>query len=139
MQWHSKRRKINKTSVFLLSLKSCLVTLQYAWASSNLICTSNHMFKKEIWDKFMELTFLKFWNLPSETRENSKFQKMSEVNFLQISRMNMWFLVNHMWKALKEHIINYYYNNNHMWLIIYQSSITSCYLHKYHLTFFNWY
>ena len=24
------------------------------------ICTSNHMFKKEIWDKFTEFTFLRF-------------------------------------------------------------------------------
>ena len=24
------------------------------------ICTSNHMFKREIWDKFTEFTFLKF-------------------------------------------------------------------------------
>ena len=28
---------------------------------------------------------------------------MNEVNFPQISRINMWFLVNHMWQALKEH------------------------------------
>ena len=61
------------------------------------ICTiSNHMFKREIWDKFTELTFLKLWNLPSETREFWQFQKMNEVNFPQISRINMWFLVNHM-------------------------------------------
>ena len=39
-----------------------------------------------------------FWNF-----EISKFQKMNEVNFPQISRINMWFLVNHMWQALKEH------------------------------------
>ena len=61
------------------------------------------MIKKKIWDKFTEFTFLKFWNLSSETKEISKFQKMNEVNFLQISRINMWFLVNHMWRALKEH------------------------------------
>ena len=61
------------------------------------------MFKREIWDKFTEFTFLKFWNLPSETREISKFQKMNEVNFPQISRVNMLFLDNHMWQALKEH------------------------------------
>ena len=53
------------------------------------ICTSNHMFKGEIWDKFTEFTFLKFSNLPSKTREISKFQKKSEVNFPQISRINM--------------------------------------------------
>ena len=28
------------------------------------------MFKREIWDKFTEFTFLKFWNLPSETCES---------------------------------------------------------------------
>ena len=66
------------------------------------ICTGNHMFKREIWDKFTELTFLKLWNLPSETREFWQFQKMNEVNFPQISRINMLFLVNHMWQALKE-------------------------------------
>ena len=63
---------------------------------SEILCASNHMFKREIWDKFTEFTFLKFWNLPSETCEVSKFQKMNEVNFPQISRINMWFLVNHM-------------------------------------------
>ena len=39
-----------------------------------------------------------FWNF-----EISKFQKMNEVNFPQISRINIWFLVNQMWQALKEH------------------------------------
>ena len=29
--------------------------------------------------------------------------KFNEVNFPQLSSINMWFLVNHMWKALKEH------------------------------------
>ena len=70
------------------------------------ISTSNHMFKRKIWDKFTEFTFLKFWNLLSETREISKFQKMNKVNFPQIPRINMWFLINHMWQALnavKEH------------------------------------
>ena len=43
-----------------------------------LICTSNHMFKREIWDKFTEFTFL-----------TSKCQKMNEVNFPQISQINM--------------------------------------------------
>ena len=28
---------------------------------------------------------------------------MNEVNFPQISQINIWFLVNHMWQALKEH------------------------------------
>ena len=70
---------------------------------STLISTRNHMFKREIWDKFTEFTFLKFWRCPSQTREISKFQEMNEVNFPQISRINMWFLVNHMWQALKEH------------------------------------
>ena len=28
---------------------------------------------------------------------------MNEINFPQISRINMWYLVNHMWQALKEH------------------------------------
>ena len=58
------------------------------------------MFKREIWDKFTEFTFLKFWNLWSETKEISKFHKMNEVNFPQISR-NMWFLVNTCDKLLK--------------------------------------
>ena len=28
---------------------------------------------------------------------------MNEINFPQISRINMWFMGNHMWQALKEH------------------------------------
>ena len=47
------------------------------------------MFKREILDKFTEFTFLKFWNLPSGTREISKFQKMNEAIFPQISQINM--------------------------------------------------
>ena len=62
------------------------------------ITTSNHIFKREIWDKLTEFTFLKFWNL-----KISKFQKMNGVNFPKISQINMWFLVNHMWQALTEH------------------------------------
>ena len=42
------------------------------------ICTSNQMFRREIWDKFTELT-----------QEISKFQKMNEVNVPQISQINM--------------------------------------------------
>ena len=45
------------------------------------------MFKREMWDKFTEFTFLKFWNLPIETREIPKFQKMNEVNFPQLSHV----------------------------------------------------
>ena len=67
---------------------------------STLISTSNHMFKREIWDKGTESTFLKFWNFPSKRREISKFQKMDQLNFPQISRTNMWSLVNHMLQAL---------------------------------------
>ena len=61
------------------------------------------MFKTKVWDKFTEFTFLKFWNLTIETREISKFQKMNEASFTQISRINMWLRVNYMWQALKEH------------------------------------
>ena len=61
------------------------------------------MFKREIWDKLTEFTFLKFRNLPSKTMEIPKFQKMNVVNFPLNSRMNIWFLVNHMLQALKEH------------------------------------
>ena len=39
-----------------------------------------------------------FWNF-----ETSKFWKMNELNFTQISRINMLFLVNHMWQAVKDH------------------------------------
>ena len=53
------------------------------------------MFKREIWDNFTEFTF---WNF-----EISKFQKMNNVNFPQIPRINMWFLVNHIWQALKNY------------------------------------
>ena len=56
---------------------------------NRVINASNHMYKRKIWNKFTELTFLKFENLPSETREISKFQKMNEVNFPKISRINM--------------------------------------------------
>ena len=41
------------------------------------------MFEREIWDKFTEFAFFKFWNRPSETREISKFQKMNEVRITQ--------------------------------------------------------
>ena len=40
------------------------------------ICTS----KRGIWDKFTEFTSLKFWNLLSETRGISKFQKMRKFH-----------------------------------------------------------
>ena len=33
---------------------------------------------RDKWDKFPEFTFLKLWNLPSKTREISKFQKMNQ-------------------------------------------------------------
>ena len=57
------------------------------------------MFKREIWDKLTKFTFLKFvWN-----EGDFKISKINEVNFPQISRINMWFLVNHMWQALKEY------------------------------------
>ena len=49
------------------------------------ISASNHMFKREIWDKFTEFNFLEFLNL----FEFSKFQKMNEVNFSEISRINV--------------------------------------------------
>ena len=67
------------------------------------ICTTNHVFKRKIWDKFTEFTFWKYSNLQSETKEISKFQKMNEVNFPEISRIDILFLLNHMWKVLKEH------------------------------------
>ena len=60
-----------------------------------IISTSNHVFKRKIWDKFTEFTFLKFWNIPSETREISNVQKMNQVNSPQIS------LVNHTWQTIK--------------------------------------
>ena len=48
------------------------------------------MFKREIWDKLTKFTFLKFvWN-----EGDFKISKINEVNFPQISRINMWFLVN---------------------------------------------
>ena len=43
------------------------------------ISASNHMFKRKIWDKFTEFTFLKI----------SKFQTMNEVNLPQISLINV--------------------------------------------------
>ena len=46
-------------------------------------------------------SLLKFWSLPSEAREISKLQKMNEVNFPQISWINMWFPVNLMLQAHK--------------------------------------
>ena len=62
---------------------------EIAWVKQRMICASNHMFKRKIWDKFTEFTFLKFWDPPSETREISKFQKINEVNFPQILRINI--------------------------------------------------
>ena len=50
-------------------LGTCLITLQILiFFTYLIICTSNHIFKREIWDKF---------------------QKVNEVNFPQITRINM--------------------------------------------------
>ena len=72
--------------VFALQWFSCVVTGMFkigiAYLSSVKICTSSHMFKSENWDKF---------------------QKMNEENFPQILQINMWFLVNHMWQALRDY------------------------------------
>ena len=41
-----------------------------------------------------------FWNFEISQEKRGRFQnfkKKNEVNFPQISRINMWFLVNHMW------------------------------------------
>ena len=37
------------------------------------ITTSNHMFIREIWDKFTEFTFLKFLNLKISKNERGEF------------------------------------------------------------------
>ena len=51
------------------------------------------MFKREIWDKFTEISRVHFFEIlkfqKSETREISKFQKMNEVNFPKVSRINI--------------------------------------------------
>ena len=41
-----------------VTLKSWLVSF-HGKKTSHFICTSNHMFKSEVWDKFTEFTFLK--------------------------------------------------------------------------------
>ena len=58
------------------------------------------MFKRGIWDKFTKFTFFKLEKYP-EYKGDSKFQKMNEVKFPQISQIRMWLPVNHMWQALK--------------------------------------
>ena len=55
------------------------------------------------WKLFHETLHLSLLKSPSETRKISKSQKMNEVNYPQISWINIWFLVNHTWQALKEH------------------------------------
>ena len=40
----------------------------------------------EILDKFTKFIFWKFGNLPRETREILKFQKMDEIDLSQISQ-----------------------------------------------------
>ena len=40
-----------------------LYILLVVYGETVLISTSNHMFKRENWDKFTEFTFLKFWIL----------------------------------------------------------------------------
>ena len=95
--WKHKR---NKDFLVFSGDENCWHWLEVDWIQ---ISTSNHMFKREIWNEFTEFTFLKFWNLPIETREISKFEKINEVNFSEISQIHMWFLVNHMWQAVKEH------------------------------------
>ena len=47
------------------------------------------MSKKEIWDILTEFTFF-------EILKDFKISKMNKVDFPQISRINMPFLVNHM-------------------------------------------
>ena len=42
-------------------------------------------------------------NLPSSLFEILKCPEWNEINFSQIFRINMWFLVNHMWQVLKKH------------------------------------
>ena len=59
-------RSLNKTDVNFF--------FQNYFFIPRMIITSNHMFKREIW---------------------AKFQKMNEVKFPKISRIKMWFLVNH--------------------------------------------
>ena len=62
------------------------------------------MFKREIWDKYTEDTFLKFWNLKKKIKFwDFKISKNERDKLSQISRINMWFLVNHVWQALKEY------------------------------------
>ena len=89
---------IRKKLTIKIHNKQCYLTNLYSSETteemfiSRRLLTSSHMFKREIWDKFTEFTFLKFWNFPRKTREISKFEKMNVVNFPQISRINMWFL-----------------------------------------------
>ena len=67
--------KMRKTNQLNINQKQPLRGVLEKRCSENIqkICTSNHMFKRENWDKF---------------------RKMNEVNFPQISWINMWFLLN---------------------------------------------
>ena len=79
-----KPKKVVRRSLFKNHLKSQSFNIQQSFllwrgqirAQIIRISTNDHMFKREIWAKFTEFTFLKLWNLRSETREIWKFQKM---------------------------------------------------------------
>ena len=58
------------------------------------------MFKREIWDKFTEFTFLKFWNL---NIWDFKLSNNERGQFSPNFTIKHVILVNHMWQALKEH------------------------------------
>ena len=47
------------------------------------------MFKRGIWDKFTKFTFFKLEKYPEYNKGDSKFQKMNEVKFPQISQIRM--------------------------------------------------
>ena len=65
--WKLRLHKIAKFQ--LISWCGNLVETHSFRKKNSILRTRNYKFKKEIWDKFTEFTFLKFWNLPRETRE----------------------------------------------------------------------
>ena len=69
MSWSSQKKKKAFFELFILSEKK----FYNIFCKSQCICTSDHIFKRTIWNKFTEI------------KKISKFQKMNKVNFPQIS------------------------------------------------------
>ena len=74
---------------YWLLLFSVILTFMFSLRACHMWLTRNHVYSWNL-RKISLVHFLKFWNLPCETREISKFQ-ICELG--KISLLNMWLLV----------------------------------------------